>query len=345
MKGKKGKNSDFDIGWLDLIEKGKKEYYIEKWENNLLLKQDVKIEAKAKGTIWNDILSFQYSEPRETESISFISNQKPENLLRRIIQSSTDQNDIVLDCFMGSGTTISVSKKLNRKFIGIEMGDFFDNTYIDVQEIKKKKEEIDDEHIDEKDLNIKDLTKNLNKKAIVGIKVETEKKIKYYVKKLGLLGRLKNVLSGDKKFSSIVSLVEREPHLTKDINWQGGGFFKYYELEQYEDTLNKMKYKNEAKVSFEDDIYNQYIFFSDKKLTDFIEVNEKDIKINFDSLYENIDLPETISLALGESIKKITKDEVVLEKTGLVKYNIKKMNNDEKKKLLSIIKEFIWWGK
>ena len=46
--------------------------------------------------------------------------QKPEALLYRIIISSTNPGDLVLDPFMGSGTTVAVSKKLNRNFIGIE---------------------------------------------------------------------------------------------------------------------------------------------------------------------------------------------------------------------------------
>lgn len=46
--------------------------------------------------------------------------QKPECLLERIIIASTNEKDIVLDPFMGSGTTGSVAKRLNRYFIGIE---------------------------------------------------------------------------------------------------------------------------------------------------------------------------------------------------------------------------------
>lgn len=47
--------------------------------------------------------------------------QKPEKLLERIILSSTDPNDIVFDCFMGSGTTQAVAMKLGRKFIGADI--------------------------------------------------------------------------------------------------------------------------------------------------------------------------------------------------------------------------------
>lgn len=53
--------------------------------------------------------------------------QKPEELLERIIKSSSNEGDIVLDPFMGSGTTCYVAKKLNRKYIGIEKDKKFFN--------------------------------------------------------------------------------------------------------------------------------------------------------------------------------------------------------------------------
>lgn len=46
--------------------------------------------------------------------------QKPEKLLELIIKASTNENDLILDPFCGSGTTGIVTKKLNRKFIGID---------------------------------------------------------------------------------------------------------------------------------------------------------------------------------------------------------------------------------
>ncbi len=48
------------------------------------------------------------------------STQKPEELLRRVILSSSHEGDLILDPFSGSGTTCAVAKKLNRKSIGIE---------------------------------------------------------------------------------------------------------------------------------------------------------------------------------------------------------------------------------
>jgi adenine-specific DNA-methyltransferase len=48
---------------------------------------------------------------------------KPEQLIARILQTSTDSNDLVLDSFLGSGTTAAVAHKMGRRYIGIEMGD------------------------------------------------------------------------------------------------------------------------------------------------------------------------------------------------------------------------------
>jgi len=53
--------------------------------------------------------------------------QKPEALLYRIITASSKPGDIVLDPFAGTGTTLAVAKKLNRRFIGIEKERFYVN--------------------------------------------------------------------------------------------------------------------------------------------------------------------------------------------------------------------------
>lgn len=48
---------------------------------------------------------------------------KPERLISRIIGLTTDTDDLVLDSFLGSGTTAAVAQKMGRRYIGIEMGD------------------------------------------------------------------------------------------------------------------------------------------------------------------------------------------------------------------------------
>lgn len=55
--------------------------------------------------------------------VNFPRGKKPEQLLRRIIEIATNPGDIVLDSFLGSGTTCAVAQKIGRKWIGIEMGE------------------------------------------------------------------------------------------------------------------------------------------------------------------------------------------------------------------------------
>ena len=66
---------------------------------------------------WTDIspLKSHFSESLEYPT------QKPEALIERIIKACTNSNDIVFDCFMGSGTTQAVAMKLGRKFIGADI--------------------------------------------------------------------------------------------------------------------------------------------------------------------------------------------------------------------------------
>lgn len=78
-------------------------------------------EGKPLGNIWDDI---EYLSSGDTERTSF-QTQKPEILLKRIIDASSNQLNLVLDFFLGSGTTTAVAQKLGRKWIGIEMGDHF----------------------------------------------------------------------------------------------------------------------------------------------------------------------------------------------------------------------------
>ena len=55
-------------------------------------------------------------------------NQKPLNLLTEMLEVLTDEDQVVLDPFMGSGSTGVVCKTLNRKFIGIELDEGYFNT-------------------------------------------------------------------------------------------------------------------------------------------------------------------------------------------------------------------------
>ena len=74
----------------------------------------------------------------------WIPTQKPEDLLERIILASSNEGDLVADFFAGSGTTLSVAEKLNRKWLGSDLGKFsihaIRKRMISVQrELKKQK--------------------------------------------------------------------------------------------------------------------------------------------------------------------------------------------------------------
>lgn len=69
--------------------------------------------------VWKDIPSAQKWGNEKREHI--YETQKPENLLKRIILSSSNPGDIVADFFCGSGTTLSVAEKLGRKWIGCDI--------------------------------------------------------------------------------------------------------------------------------------------------------------------------------------------------------------------------------
>lgn len=55
--------------------------------------------------------------------IHFPKGKKPEKLIERIFEIHTSKGDLVLDSFLGSGTTAAVAQKMGRRYIGIEMGD------------------------------------------------------------------------------------------------------------------------------------------------------------------------------------------------------------------------------
>ena len=102
--------------------------------------------GKASSTIWHDItpsilwLNLDTNTNATNDQVelfgeSVFTNPKPEDLVKRAIELSTDEGDYVLDFFMGSGTTPAVALKLNRKFIGIEQMDYI-NT-VSVERLKK----------------------------------------------------------------------------------------------------------------------------------------------------------------------------------------------------------------
>lgn len=71
--------------------------------------------------IWTDISVPFWSMPENTEHPT----QKPEKLIAKLLLASTNKGDIILDPFLGSGTTSVVAKKLERNYVGIEIDQYY----------------------------------------------------------------------------------------------------------------------------------------------------------------------------------------------------------------------------
>ncbi len=71
--------------------------------------------------LWTDITIPFWSMPENTDHPT----QKPEKLLAKIILAGSNKNDIIFDPFLGSGTTSVVARKLSRRFVGIEIDEYY----------------------------------------------------------------------------------------------------------------------------------------------------------------------------------------------------------------------------
>lgn len=214
---------------------------------------------------WNDI--YQVGK-NGIERINYDENltQKPEALLARIIKASSNENSIILDYHLGSGTTSATALKLNRKFIGIEMGEHF-----------------------------------------------------YSV----IIPRMIKTLSGE------------QSGISKDCDYKGGGIIKYYEMETYEQILNTISItappetyiEYSKKYGFDNNNSDPFLF--DTKLSEFFN---NDLQLNFEKIYKNIDLKETILNATGYEVAKIDFE------TNEVKFKNGKIEN-----LMMLLKNHLIW--
>lgn len=97
-----------------------------RWE--IYVKQYLEEEAKRPpSTIWlNEDVGHNHEAKLEAQAFNrpdTFTTPKPERLLQRILHLATKPNDLVLDSFLGSGTTAAVAHKMGRRWIGIEMGE------------------------------------------------------------------------------------------------------------------------------------------------------------------------------------------------------------------------------
>ena len=212
--------------------------------------------------------------------------KKPERLLNRIINLSSKEKDFILDFFVGGGTTSAVANKMNRKYIAVEMGEYFDT------------------------------------KTLV---------------------RMKNVLFGE------------QTGISKDVNWGGGGIFKYQNLEQYEDTLNNISFEDPNQLALARKDYKIKYMLNLESRNNNVFMNLEhlespfDYKLNIDGKETNIDLVETFNYVAGIYVSKIEQLENKKQKYIIVKgkrknkkviviwRNVKEIDRKEDKKFIESI--------
>jgi len=154
------KNNSAEYEILKSVKRNNGEYGWDRLEPLLWNVLDGKI-VTLRGDLW---LNFDkdMGNINKEGNVSFSASKKPERLIRDIFKLCTENNDLVLDSFAGSGTTGAVAHKMNRRWIMVEIG--------------RHAEEL-------------------------------------------IIPRMQRVISG-----------EDQTGISKEVNWQGGGGFKYYKL-------------------------------------------------------------------------------------------------------------------
>ena len=108
---------DYSKESIDEFKKQGRIYYTKNGKMQLIRYLD-EVKGIAVGNLWDDI---NYINQVALERLSY-DTQKPEKLLERIIEASSDKNSFVCDFFSGSGTTAAVAEKLGRRWIATDLG-------------------------------------------------------------------------------------------------------------------------------------------------------------------------------------------------------------------------------
>jgi adenine-specific DNA-methyltransferase len=90
------------------------------YEKNVSVVDGVRTATRLLTNIWVDIA---WEGIAGEGDVTFKKGKKPEKLIKRCLELATESNDLVLDSFLGSGTTAAVAHKMGRHYIGIELGE------------------------------------------------------------------------------------------------------------------------------------------------------------------------------------------------------------------------------
>lgn len=242
-------------------------------------------EGKPFGDVWSDIMSFQ-QQPTSAEKVDY-ATQKPESLLRRIIESSSNKEMIVADFFGGSGGTAKVANDLNRKFIHCDIG---------INSIETTRDRLLSAGASFKVMDIKD-----------GVNL--------YRNPVQTMDKVKSLIPGLKNEDSVSEFWEGA------INDSKLGLIPVY-IPNLMDSTTKLldvvlinKIINQAIPELDDEIKKVIIYYIDisdeKEINDFIkEYLRRDIEIELRDLKEILD--ETVVSDIVEY--HINKNELVIDK-------------------------------
>jgi adenine-specific DNA-methyltransferase len=212
----------------------KEKKYVDCFGNTINEKPELYYDLEPIRNDWLDIPGYS--------QVHKFSTENSEVLLQRVIESGSKEKDVVLDFFLGSGTTCATAHKLNRKWIGVEMGDHFESF---------------------------------------------------------ILPRMKSVLKGEGS------------GISKSMKTKKGGFFKYHYLEQFEDSIENLKFNTIKKAFYEfNEKENQLIINLDNLEAPF--QFKLIISDNYNLKLVNVDLIETFNYILGlhnDKIQKVKNDD------------------------------------
>ena len=136
FRGTRFTNAHETLIWASKSEKSK---YTFNYQSLKCLNDDLQMRSNWELPICNG------SERLKNNGKKVHSTQKPEALLHRILLATSNKNDLVLDPFLGSGTTAAVAKKLGRSYYGIEK----EKNYFKAAELRlNKAKPIEDDYLD-----------------------------------------------------------------------------------------------------------------------------------------------------------------------------------------------------
>lgn len=96
--------------------------YLDKWlDKNKRKPTEDDVIYVFRSQSYDDVWDIRYLDPKDKKERTDYPTQKPEALLERIIKASSNEGDLILDCFCGSGTTMAVAQRLDRRWLGCDI--------------------------------------------------------------------------------------------------------------------------------------------------------------------------------------------------------------------------------